>query len=162
MSASVVLVVATVLILYETLRLTSDHLSELPVPPRACIVVVVIAAFVGHTLAVLIYAAAYWLLAVRWQIGGFVGTPIDGFDDCIYFSVETYTSLGFGDVAPVASMRLIAGVEALNGLMLIGWSASFTYLAMERYWPLHVASKKPKREETGSCSANQDAGGKHQ
>ena len=32
---------------------------------------------------------------------------------------------------------MIAGVEALNGLLLIGWSASFTYLAMERYWPLH-------------------------
>ena len=30
-----------------------------------------------------------------------------------------------------------AGVEALNGLLLIGWSASFTYLAMERYWPMH-------------------------
>jgi diguanylate cyclase (GGDEF)-like protein len=28
----------------------------------------------------------------------------------------------------------ITGVEALNGLLLVGWSASFTYLAMQRYW----------------------------
>jgi len=28
-------------------------------------------------------------------------------------------------------MRLIAGAESLNGLVLIGWSASFTYLTME-------------------------------
>jgi len=25
-------------------------------------------------------------------------------------------------------------VEALNGLLLIGWSASYTYFAMERFW----------------------------
>jgi hypothetical protein len=31
-------------------------------------------------------------------------------------------------------LRLLAGAEALNGLVLIGWSASFTYIAMERFW----------------------------
>ena len=28
-------------------------------------------------------------------------------------------------------------ITALNGLLLIGWSASFTYLVMEQFWPLH-------------------------
>ena len=142
MAASVILVIATVLILYETLRLTSDHLAELPVPPRARIIVVVMTAFVGHTLAVWTYALAYWLLAVQWQMGGFAGLPVEGFEDCLYFSVVTYTSLGFGDQVPVSHMRLVAGVEALNGLMLIGWSVSFTYLTMERYWPLHGGPKE--------------------
>jgi hypothetical protein len=32
---------------------------------------------------------------------------------------------------------MIAGVEALVGLLMIGWSASFTYLMMERFWPEH-------------------------
>jgi len=77
------------------------------------------------------------VVAVKWRIGGFAGLPVEGFQDCLYFSVVTYTSLGFGDHVPVSHARLIAGVEALNGLLLIGWSASFTYLAMERYWPLH-------------------------
>jgi hypothetical protein len=31
-------------------------------------------------------------------------------------------------------LRIIAGVESLNGLVLIGWSASFTYLSMEQFW----------------------------
>jgi hypothetical protein len=35
---------------------------------------------------------------------------------------------------PDGVLRLLAGVEALNGLLLIGWSASYTYLAMERFW----------------------------
>jgi hypothetical protein len=35
---------------------------------------------------------------------------------------------------PSGSLRLLAGVEALNGLLLIGWSASYVYIAMERFW----------------------------
>jgi len=48
-------------------------------------------------------------------------------------------------VFPIANVRLIAGVEALTGLMLIGWSASFTYLAMEKFWPLHAERQHRRR-----------------
>ena len=43
-------------------------------------------------------------------------------------------TLGFGDIYPVGDLRLIASVEALNGLLMLGWSASFIYLAMEKFW----------------------------
>ena len=33
-----------------------------------------------------------------------------------------------------SATEVLAGVEALNGLLLIGWSASYTYIAMERFW----------------------------
>jgi hypothetical protein len=98
--------------------------------------------FIGHTLAVWTYAFTYWLIAD--QLGGFAGLPVNDFTDCLYFSAVTYTSLGFGDHVPLSHLRLIAGVEALNGLLLIGWSASFTYLAMERYWPLHAERRSAK------------------
>jgi hypothetical protein len=92
---------------------------------------------VAHTIEVWLYGAAYWLLILHWGFPGFAGDAAIDFEDCLYFSVVTYTSLGFGDLLPVSHARLIAGVESLNGLLLIGWSASFTYLAMRRYWPLH-------------------------
>jgi len=137
LTTSVVLVTTTILVLYETPRLTSEHLAELPVPPRARIAAVVPMTFVGHTIAVWIYAGAYWLLVLRLGVGAFAGAPVTSFEDCLYFSVAACTSLGFGDRFPTSHTRLLAGVEALNGLLPIGWSASFTYLAMERYWPLH-------------------------
>ena len=52
----------------------------------------------------------------------------------MYFSAETYTSLGFGDVTPDGPVRLLVGAETLNGLLLIGWSASFLCISMERFW----------------------------
>lgn len=145
MTATVVLVVATVMTFYEVLRLTSIHLSDLPIPLRARTVVVVLACFGAHTIGVWIYAIAYWFLAVLWQVPSFSGVPVKGLLDCVYFSVVSYTSLGFGDQVPLGPARLIAGVEALNGLILIGWSASFTYLAMERYWPMHRVRRRHRR-----------------
>jgi hypothetical protein len=65
------------------------------------------------------------------------GSPSPPSRTASIFSAVTYTSLGLGDYYPTRNLWLIAGVEALNGLVLIGWSASFTYLAMETYWPLH-------------------------
>ena len=46
----------------------------------------------------------------------------------------SYTTVGFGDVTPVGPIRFMAATEALTGLVLITWSASFTYLEMERFW----------------------------
>ena len=31
-------------------------------------------------------------------------------------------------------MRILAGMEALTGLLMISWTASFTYLEMGRHW----------------------------
>lgn len=54
--------------------------------------------------------------------------------DAVYLSAMTYTSVGFCDVVPVGPLRFIAGTMSLTGFVLITWSASFTYLEMERYW----------------------------
>ena len=56
------------------------------------------------------------------------------FLDHIYLSAMSYTTVGFGDVTPVGPIRFLAATEALSGLVLITWSAWFTFLEMERFW----------------------------
>lgn len=34
----------------------------------------------------------------------------------------------------VGPIRLVAGVEALNGLLLIGWSVSYAFIGMVQFW----------------------------
>ena len=65
----------------------------------------------------------------------------------MFASGEIYTSLGFGDLYPTGWIRLIAGVECLNGLILIGWSSSFTYLAMRRFWQPAAGERAAGMEE---------------
>jgi hypothetical protein len=159
MIVATVLVLVTILIHYEVLRITSDHLVDLPIPPRARIIAVVVAAFAAHTAEVWLYGIAYWISIGIFGLGGFGGQAVSGFEDSLYFSAVTYTSLGLGDYYPTRGLRLIAGVEALNGLLLIGWSASFTYLAMERYWPLHRAKPRGGTEKKSAPLRKPGKGG---
>jgi hypothetical protein len=57
-----------------------------------------------------------------------------GLFDSVYFSAVVYTTLGLGDVVPHGAIRFMAGTEALTGFLLITWSASFTFLEMQRFW----------------------------
>lgn len=132
--ACALLVVTTTILHYEVLRGLNQGLPGLGVPARARLIVVILAAFVAHAAEMALYGLTLYVLA-RWlDAGQLVGSTGFSLAACMYFSAETYTSLGFGDLTPVGPLRLLAGVEALNGLLLIGWSASFTYIAMERFW----------------------------
>jgi hypothetical protein len=128
------LVVLTTVIHYEVLRALSASLAVLAMRSRAKLLVVIFATFSAHAVEILLYAAAVYLLARYAQLGQLGGHAGSSFASIVYFSAETYTSLGYGDVVPTGDLRLLAGVEALNGLLLIGWSASYTYIAMERFW----------------------------
>jgi hypothetical protein len=54
--------------------------------------------------------------------------------DFVYFSAMTYSTVGFGDAVPVGAIRFLAGMEALTGFVMITWSASYTFLEMQRDW----------------------------
>jgi len=127
-----VLVVLTTILHYEVLRGLSAGLAMLRMRSRAKLLVVIFSTFFAHAAEILLYALAIYAL-VRYAHVGSLGGHFS-LNACLYFSAETYTSLGYGDVIPLGELRLLAGIEALNGLLLIGWSASYTYIAMERFW----------------------------
>ena len=54
--------------------------------------------------------------------------------EIVYFSGSVYTSLGFGDIVPVNSGRFLVVIEAVTGLVLIAWTASFTFYQMREHW----------------------------
>ena len=60
--------------------------------------------------------------------------PSSSWLDYVYFSFITYTTVGYGDMVPRGPIRFIAATEALTGWVLLGWSASFTFLEMQRFW----------------------------
>lgn len=141
--ACCLLLLATSMVHYEVLRFVNALLPRLAVPLRAKVLVVVLGAFIAHLIEIAVYGLAVYALATWLGAGTLKGSDPFSLTLCLYFSAETYTSLGFGDLTPVGPIRLVAGVEALNGLLLIAWSASFTYLAMERFWQTEPFSLPP-------------------
>ncbi len=71
MLVAAVLVVASILVHYEIMRLTADYL--LPrisiVPRRAHVVLGICACFVAHTLEVWLFAGVYYFLAIETDSG---------------------------------------------------------------------------------------------
>lgn len=129
------LVSTCVMLHYETLRLLNDRISRVEiVSTRAKVLVALVGAMCSHLLQISVFALAYWLLKDKFGMGGFGGTFEDSLSSFLYFSSETYTTLGFGDIYPTGSLRMICGIESLVGLLMVSWTASFTYLEMRRYW----------------------------
>ena len=139
----VLLVGLTTVTHYEALRGLNAVLPALAIPSRTKLLVVIFIAFVAHAIEIALYGTALYALVKYMGIGSLSGSLSVTLGNCIYFSAETYTSLGFGDVTPVGPIRLLAGVEALNGLLLIGWSASYTYISMERFWGAGREDRRP-------------------
>jgi len=140
--ACLVIIAVNTVIHYEVLRVLNDALPRLHIPARPKLLVVIFATFGAHLLEMVVWGVALFMIVGFPSVGGLTGKVPITLMNCIYFSAETYSSLGFGDVTPVGHMRLLVGVEALNGLLLVAWSASFAYLSMERFWSLGKAARK--------------------
>jgi hypothetical protein len=128
------LLIATTVIHYEILRGLSSSLPSFGIPARAKLIFVIFGTFLAHSLEIILYALAIFLMSNHHGLGALGGVSNATFKVCMYFSAETFTSLGFGDVIPEGVLRMLSGAEALNGLLLIGWSASYIYISMERFW----------------------------
>ena len=131
---AVLLVILSTFTHYEMLRLLSAYVPRIRIRPRARLLAVLLGTFFGHLLEITFYALAYYSLKDHYDLGNFGGKFADNFSSYLYFSAETYTTIGLGDISPLGPLRLITDIEALNGQLLIGWSASFTYLAMQKFW----------------------------
>jgi hypothetical protein len=81
-----------------------------------------LALVVGSALLLLSFAILY-LVATRFDQGIAATYPnahAASFWDCLYFSVVTFSSLGYGDFRPVGLSRILASLEVFSGLSVLG------------------------------------------
>lgn len=129
---SIALIIATVFIHYELLT-TRWPVRRQFTSVRMGMVRLLSAIFFAHVAEILLYAAAFYLMHGHLGLGTVTGAMTGTAMDYVYFSAVSYTTLGFGDVLPAGPIRIVCAIESLNGLVLIGWSTSYTYLAMQRF-----------------------------
>ena len=127
-------VVLAVMLHYEGLRILSDRLMVAGNRQRQRIVLLILALLFLHIMEIWIFGAAYYLLLQFDGFGALLGETTMAFFDCIYYSAAVYTTVGFGDIYPVGPIRLITGTEAITGLTMITWSASYTFVEMLKSW----------------------------
>ena len=68
-----------------------------------------------------IWAAAYL------RLGAF-----EGVESAVYYSMVTFTTLGFGDIILTERWRLLSSIEAANGIIMFGWTTAVVMTVVQR------------------------------
>jgi hypothetical protein len=133
--ATLVVIALVIFLHYESLRYCLKFLPLASHHRRQRVVILIWIIMATHAAEIWLFGLAYWFL-LKWPMFGSIDgqVPITVLIDYVYFSGMTYTTVGFGDLVPSGPIRLMTGMEALTGLVMITWSASFTFLEMQRDW----------------------------
>ncbi len=69
-----------------------------------------------------------WAVTYRQLIGA---DELGSFQEAFYFSIVTFTTLGYGDITLSEQWRILSGVEAVNGILLVGWTTALLFAVIQ-------------------------------
>jgi voltage-gated potassium channel len=100
---------------------------------------------VGLLLGLFVWVVLLHLLQVGfWAFVFWRARELPTMETAVYFSLTAYTTIGFGDIVLGPGWRVLAGIEGLTGLLLVGWSTAFVFAVVNRmyeHWrQVHEAS----------------------
>ena len=74
--------------------------------------------FLGYLLINLVFAIIYYFIGIEHLTGIDKSSPLQEFIDVFFFSSQTFTTVGYGRIAPVGFLAsLMATLEAFLGLL---------------------------------------------
>lgn len=88
---------------------------------------IVLGLFFLHTVEIWLWATAFVAMKV-----------IAEFDNALYFSIATFSTLGSDDIMPAKAWRIFATLEGIDGFILIGWSIAYLIAASTRHGPFRI------------------------
>ena len=123
LGACLILQIVFLALIEQALEKTGNWLDSLSRMRRVIVIYVLALAFIvtSHTVQVWIWAIVY----VLWEV-------LADWNSAIYFSLVTYTSLGYGDIVLAPGVRIFAGFAAVTGLLGFGLSTAYLVALMAR------------------------------
>lgn len=88
--------------------------------------VMLLVRLVGGLLVLHVIEMAIW--AAAFAIAGI----FDDFETAMYYSLMSYTTVGYGDVLPSVHWRLLGPIEAVVGVLMLGISTSIVVAVVQR------------------------------
>ena len=88
-----------------------------------------------HIVEVMLWAVVYELFLPAGEL--------QSFEETVYFSVVTFTTLGYGDITLGPEWRILSGIEALAGILL--------FAVVQRSWKYAAEKKWEDRSRDGGC-----------
>lgn len=69
----------------------------------------------------MVQSISVWLWATAFRLLG----AFSEFEPALYFSLISFTTVGFGDITLGPDWRLLSGLTAANGFLNFGWSTAY-------------------------------------
>jgi hypothetical protein len=79
--------------------------------------------FLVSLVEVMIWASTYLAL-----------NAIEGFERALYFSMVTFTTLGYGEIVLDEHWRLLASFQAANGIIMFGWTTAIVIAVVQHVY----------------------------
>jgi len=73
-----------------------------------------------------------------WAAFYYVRSLFGDFETSLYFSITSYTTIGFGDVVLPRAWRLLGGIEGVTGVLLCGLSTAFVFAIINAMFQMRV------------------------
>lgn len=93
--------------------------------------------FMRVSLVVLLLFFATLLETFWWAATYVVLEAMQPFETALYFSMVTYTTLGYGDMTLNEQWRLLSSFQAANGVLIAGWSTALLFALIQKIYLAH-------------------------
>jgi hypothetical protein len=87
------------------------------------LVFAVLGTFGAHIVQIWIWAIFYIAVGI-----------LPSWEEALYFSTSTFTTVGYGDIVLDENWRLVSSFQSANGFILFGWSTAFIFEVMSRLY----------------------------
>ena len=61
-------------------------------------------------------------------------TTLPDLETAFYFSMVTFTTLGYGDVLLTGQWRVLASIQAANGVIIFGWTTALIFYFIQHIY----------------------------
>ncbi|CCF01257.1 conserved hypothetical protein (plasmid) [Sinorhizobium fredii HH103] len=69
-----------------------------------------------------------------WAAFYYLAQTLPSFEDALYFSTVTFTTVGYGDIVLDKDWRQVATFEAINGWIIFGWATALMMAVIQRLY----------------------------
>ncbi len=123
--ASIVCIVIHAAVMTVVVRVAQRVSAKAAAWPSLVLIATMVATvsvlMIAHLLEVFVWAEAYAIVGAA---------PAEA--DLLYFAFVNYTTLGYGDVIPVARWRLLGPATAMCGVLMFGWSTAVIFEVLRK------------------------------
>ena len=98
-----------------------------------------LALLILHLLEAVLWAFLYMLLPAH--------AGLKNFHEAIYFSMITFTTLGYGDVTLNEPWQVLAGAEGMVGIVVFGLTTALLFAVIQKCWKI-THDKNVSRRKT--------------